>query len=332
MVGHVGSPEANRALVADCVNAIWCNGDTSQIGTYYASDHELHDESVAWTSQSLHAGSGDYAIRRLIEHYRATFKGFSFRSQEQIAASDKVVTRFTISGVHAAQLADVPDPGGTRMEGVCIDRVVDGRIRETWIYSDFQRLQQPLLQCLNKDSIVTTLLESNVEKMHHQLEMASKYAEWSFVFVGAFLAVALASEEFTEPRALWDGFFWSYLAVLAITVIMLIRSLDWRLYGYMFSQREMLCSRYLRGDVRAIVNFYRWYEEAGEDRSRIAVQDRFGVQWGLPRKRDLLGDFVRHRRNILNSDFVGIYLIAILLLCFLVQYAPLIWNVLPLRQ
>jgi predicted ester cyclase len=83
----------------------------------------------------LHLADGDVegrdAFLEFLAGYRAQFPGARSVVEDQIAEGDKVVTRW---GAHVA--ADFV------LQGVTIERVVDGRIAEVWVSKDDLGLSQ----------------------------------------------------------------------------------------------------------------------------------------------------------------------------------------------
>ena len=64
---------------------------------------------------------------------RAAFPDLHFKVEDQIAAGDRVVTRWTASGTHAGEFQGIPaDRQAVRITGIDIDRFVDGKVVECW--------------------------------------------------------------------------------------------------------------------------------------------------------------------------------------------------------
>ena len=69
---------------------------------------------------------------------------FAYCDEDQIAEDDKVVTRWTAVGSHQGELMGIP-PTGRRVTvtGITINRIVGGKIMETWNnYDALGQLQQ----------------------------------------------------------------------------------------------------------------------------------------------------------------------------------------------
>ncbi len=70
--------------------------------------------------------------------------------EDIIAEGDRVMVRVTVHGKHQGELWGLPPTGKEIFgEGIALYRVVDGSIRESWVYRDalglFQQLGAPPL-------------------------------------------------------------------------------------------------------------------------------------------------------------------------------------------
>ena len=94
---------------------------------------------------SLHGlPAGPEGTKQLVTVYRNAFPDLRFTIDEQIAEGDKVVTRWTGYGTHKAELVGIPATGkSSTVTGIAIDRIVNGKIVESWgIFDQFGMLQQ----------------------------------------------------------------------------------------------------------------------------------------------------------------------------------------------
>jgi predicted ester cyclase len=76
-------------------------------------------------------------FKREIAEIRRAFPDYSGTNVEQIAEGEKVANRFVFLGTHLGEFEGVA-PTGKRVEfkGNSIDRVVEGRIVESWVEVD----------------------------------------------------------------------------------------------------------------------------------------------------------------------------------------------------
>ena len=76
--------------------------------------------------------------------YRNAFPDIHFTIDEQIAGGDKVATRWTAQGTHKGELVGIPATGkSSTVTGIAVDRIVNGKIAESWgIFDRFGMMQQ----------------------------------------------------------------------------------------------------------------------------------------------------------------------------------------------
>ena len=82
-------------------------------------------------------GPGLQGVQDIIRGLRAAFPDLHFALEEQVSSADKVVSRFEWTGTHRGEFLGVPATGRpVRVWGIVIDRLVDGRIKDTRIIMD----------------------------------------------------------------------------------------------------------------------------------------------------------------------------------------------------
>ena len=88
--------------------------------------------------------TGPEGAKQLVTVYRNAFPDVRFTVDEQIAEGDKVVTRWTADGTHKGELQGIPATGkSSTVTGIAVDRIVNGKIAETWgIFDQFGMMQQ----------------------------------------------------------------------------------------------------------------------------------------------------------------------------------------------
>jgi len=90
-------------------------------------------------------GPGLEGLKDVLRGMRAAFPDLYFGVEEQIAEGDKVVTRFEWRGTHQGEFLGVPATGRpVKVWGMVIDRLVEGRIKETRIIMDIFGLMMQL--------------------------------------------------------------------------------------------------------------------------------------------------------------------------------------------
>ena len=84
-------------------------------------------------------------FKRDLTELRRAFPDYAGTNVEQIAEGDKVANRFVFLGTHLGEFEGVT-PTGKRIEfiGQSIDRVVEGRIVESWVEVDMLGVMRQL--------------------------------------------------------------------------------------------------------------------------------------------------------------------------------------------
>jgi steroid delta-isomerase-like uncharacterized protein len=126
----------NKAVSTRFIQEVFNNGNYDLI-------EDLVDEGFV-----AHLGGSDQgrdAFTEMVKAYRYGFPDYHCVIDDQIAEADQVVTRWTFDGTQNGQLMGMP-PTGKRVTvtGVAIDRIADGKLVESWLEMDAQRMLQDL--------------------------------------------------------------------------------------------------------------------------------------------------------------------------------------------
>lgn len=90
-------------------------------------------------------GPGLDGLKDILRGMRAAFPDLIFSIQEQIADGEKVASRFEWTGTHRGTFLGVPATGRfVRVWGIVIDRLEQGRIKDTRILMDALGLMMQL--------------------------------------------------------------------------------------------------------------------------------------------------------------------------------------------
>lgn len=113
-------------------------GDPSLVDGIIAADYINHD----YPSQEK--GAID-AMRQFVTDFRAALSNIKFDFDFQVAEGDKVVSRYTVSGIHQGPFFGIPATGKRVSWTVTATMgVVDNKIQELWMNWDQLGLLQQL--------------------------------------------------------------------------------------------------------------------------------------------------------------------------------------------
>ena len=122
--------QANNDVVRRFIAEVLNQGDIDSAGHFFWEDMV---EQVPLPGQ----GPGLAGLKDVLRGLRAAFADMHWTVEEQIAEGDKVVTRFEWTGSHQGVFLGVPATGRpVRVWGVVIDRLEDGKIKDTRIIMD----------------------------------------------------------------------------------------------------------------------------------------------------------------------------------------------------
>jgi predicted ester cyclase len=120
----------NAAVIRGFVDAVISKGHIDAASNYAWEDVV---EQVPLPGQ----GPGLDGLKDIIRAMRIGFPDIVFAIQEQIAEGNKVASRFEWTGTHHGEFLRIPPTGrSVRVWGVVIDRLEDGRIKDTRIIMD----------------------------------------------------------------------------------------------------------------------------------------------------------------------------------------------------
>ncbi len=120
----------NATIVRSFVDEVITRGNIEAAADYFWEDVV---EQVPFPGQ----GPGLSGLQDIIRAMRTGFPDIVFSIQEQIAEQDKVASRFEWTGTHKGEFLGIPATGRpVRVWGVVIDRLEDGRIKDTRILMD----------------------------------------------------------------------------------------------------------------------------------------------------------------------------------------------------
>ncbi|WP_165075781.1 ester cyclase [Paludisphaera rhizosphaerae] len=120
----------NAAVVCRFIDEVLNRGDVDGASRFVWEDVV---EQVPFPGQ----GPGLAGLQDVLRAMRAAFPDMHWSVEEQLTDGDRVLTRFVWTGTHRAPFLGVPAAGRpVSVWGMVIDRLVDGRIKETRILMD----------------------------------------------------------------------------------------------------------------------------------------------------------------------------------------------------
>jgi steroid delta-isomerase-like uncharacterized protein len=130
--------QQNATVVRRFVEEVITRGDIDSAARFVWEDVV---EQVPLPGQ----GPGLAGLQDILRGMRSAFPDLNFAIQEQIAEGDKVVSRFEWTGTHQNEFLGVPATGRrVRVWGIVIDRLEEGRIKDTRIIMDVLGLMMQL--------------------------------------------------------------------------------------------------------------------------------------------------------------------------------------------
>ena len=128
----------NASIVRSFVDEVITKGNIDAAARYVWEDVV---EQVPLPGQ----GPGLDGLKDILRAMRSGFPDIVFAIHEQIAEHDKVASRFEWTGTHQGEFLGIPATGRpVRVWGVVIDRLQDGRIKDTRIIMDIFGLMSQL--------------------------------------------------------------------------------------------------------------------------------------------------------------------------------------------
>ncbi len=122
--------QSNAEIVRRFVEEVINRGEIDRAGEFAWEDVL---EQVPLPGQ----GPGLEGLKDILRAFRTGFPDIVFAVLEQISEGDKVATRFEWTGTHQGTFLGIPATGKpVRVWGIVIDRLVEGRIKETRIIMD----------------------------------------------------------------------------------------------------------------------------------------------------------------------------------------------------
>lgn len=114
-------------------------GDVSIADEVFTPDCMIN---ITGSSEPFH-GTTDF--KQMLEGMLAAFPDLNFTIEDQFIANDRVATRWRATGTNTGSLGEVHPTGKKiEVEGLILDRVVNGKVAERWEQWNQTRMLQQL--------------------------------------------------------------------------------------------------------------------------------------------------------------------------------------------
>ena len=132
--------EENKAIARRAIEEVFsAQGNLDVADEIFAPNYVHHDPA---SPEDIRGPEG---AKEFAGMYRSAFPDVRLSTQDQIAEGDMVATRWVASGTHEGEIMGIA-PSGNRVTvaGTSIDRIVDGKIEETWDNYDALGMMQQI--------------------------------------------------------------------------------------------------------------------------------------------------------------------------------------------
>jgi steroid delta-isomerase-like uncharacterized protein len=131
--------DANKQVARRIVDEVFTEGRLELVDELVAQEFVGHDAALPEPTR------GPDGLRQAAAGYRGGFPDLRITIDAQIAEGDLVTTRWSAVGTHTGDFWGLAPTGKqATVTGITIDRIVDGRLVESWTNWDALGLMQQL--------------------------------------------------------------------------------------------------------------------------------------------------------------------------------------------
>jgi len=117
----------NKLILRRFFEEIFNQGDLSALDEIVGADYLNHNAAPG-------EAPGRAGVKQFVIDLQTALRDLNLMIDDQIAEGDKVVTRWTATGIHQGAFAGIPTTGKPMViTAINIHRVVDGQIQEGWL-------------------------------------------------------------------------------------------------------------------------------------------------------------------------------------------------------
>jgi len=125
---NAGAEEEMKALSSHALK-IWSEGNYSLLDELYSPEIIRHEVNI----QEDLVGTKQYKDN--VTWVRTAYPDFNVTADDLFVKDDLVVLRWTVTGTQTGPRGDLPATGKhVQFSGININRVIDGKIIEEWVY------------------------------------------------------------------------------------------------------------------------------------------------------------------------------------------------------
>ena len=133
------STEQNKSVVRRWLDELFNKGNLSVNDEMLVPNYINHDPNLPEDNRSREG------FKQFVSMVRSAFPDLQFSFEEQIAEEDKVVTHFSLSGTNKGEFMGIPPTNKqSRVTGITIEHLEEGKIKETWANWDALGMMQQL--------------------------------------------------------------------------------------------------------------------------------------------------------------------------------------------
>jgi steroid delta-isomerase-like uncharacterized protein len=130
-------------MQAGAYEQVWFDGLNR--GDVSVAERVFTEDCIVHINGGPAAGLNLTDFKQMVAGLLAAFPDIRFTIADQIAAGDKVATRWVAEGTNSAPFGSVPATGRrVRVDGIILDRVAEGRVVERWEQWDQGAMMQQL--------------------------------------------------------------------------------------------------------------------------------------------------------------------------------------------
>jgi steroid delta-isomerase-like uncharacterized protein len=124
----------NKEMILRVIEDVWGKGNLKLVDELYDTDYTNYQHHHPDSPQVIR---GAEAWKKFVAEFRQAFPDFGNEIDDQLAEGNLVATRFVSSGTQRGEIMGNP-PTNKKISwtGIQIDRIIDGKIVESWVNWD----------------------------------------------------------------------------------------------------------------------------------------------------------------------------------------------------